>query len=45
MEKLTNIIEAILFAAGDAVPIDLLREKLEITKREVDESIKQLEKK
>ncbi len=45
MEKLTNIIEAILFAAGDAVPIDLLREKLEITKREVDESIRQLEKK
>ncbi len=45
MEKLTNIIEAILFAAGDAVPIDLLREKLEITKREVDASIRQLEKK
>ncbi len=45
MEKLTNIIEAILFAAGDAVPIDLLREKLEITKKEVDESIRQLEKK
>ena len=45
MEKLTNIIEAILFAAGDAVPIDLLREKLDVTKREVDESIRQLEKK
>ena len=45
MEKLTNIIEAILFAAGDAVPVDLLREKLDITKREVDESIRQLEKK
>ena len=45
MEKLTNIIEAILFAAGDAVPIDLLREKLNVTKREVDESIRQLEKK
>ena len=45
MEKLTNIIEAILFAAGDAVPIDLLREKLEISKREVDESIRQLTKK
>ena len=45
MEKLTNIIEAILFAAGDAVPIDLLREKLEVTKREVDEAIRQLEKK
>ena len=45
MEKLTNIIEAILFAAGDAVPIDLLREKLEVTKRDVDEAIRQLEKK
>jgi len=45
LEKLTNIIEAILFAAGDAVPMDLLREKLEITKRELDDSIRQLEKK
>ena len=45
MEKLTNIIEAILFAAGDAVPIDLLREKLEVTKRDVDEAVRQLEKK
>ena len=45
MEKLTNIIEAILFASGDAVQIDFLREKLEITKRQMDESIRQLEKK
>ena len=45
MEKLTNIIEAILFAAGDAVPMDLLREKLDITKKELDDSIRQLEKK
>ena len=45
MEKLTNIIEAILFASGDAVPVDLLREKLEITKREADDAIRQLEKK
>jgi len=45
LEKLTNIIEAILFAAGDAVPVDLLREKLDISKREVDEAIRQLEKK
>ena len=45
MEKLTNIIEAILFAAGDAVPIDLIREKLEITKREMDSAIRDLEKK
>lgn len=45
MEKLTNIIEAILFAAGDAVPMDLLREKLDITKKELDDSIRQLERK
>ena len=45
MEKLTNIIEAILFASGDAVPVDLLREKLEITKRDLDTAIRQLEKK
>ena len=45
MEKLTNIIEAVLFAAGDAVPMDLLREKLDITKRELDEAVRQLEKK
>ena len=45
MEKLTNIIEAILFAAGDAVPVDLLREKLDVSKRDVDEAIRQLEKK
>ncbi len=45
MEKLTNIIEAILFASGDAVPIDLLREKLEINKRQADDAIRQLEKK
>ena len=45
MEKLTNIIEAILFAAGDAVPIELIREKLGVTKREVDSAIRDLEKK
>ena len=45
MEKLTNIIEAILFASGEAVPIDLLREKLEVTKIEMDKAIRQLERK
>lgn len=45
MEKLTNIIEGILFAAGDAVPIDLLREKLDVTKRDMDTAVRQLEKK
>ena len=45
MEKLTNIIEAILFASGDAVPIDVLREKLEINKKQMDDAIRQLERK
>ena len=45
LTKLTNIIEAILFASGDAVPVDMLREKLEITKRQADEAIRQLERK
>lgn len=45
MEKLTNIIEAILFASGDAVPIDLLKEKLNITKKEADDAIRKLERK
>lgn len=44
MEKLTNIIEAILFASGEAVPIDLLREKLEVNKAEMDKAIRQLER-
>ena len=45
MEKLTNIIEAILFASGDAVPVDFLYEKFDITKRQMDNAIAQLEKK
>ena len=45
MEKLTNIIEAILFAAGDAVPIDLIKEKLDVGKAETDAAIRQLERK
>ena len=44
MEKLTNIIEAILFASGEAVPIDLLREKLEVNKAEMDKAIRHLER-
>ena len=44
MEKLTNIIEAILFASGEAIPIDLLREKLEVNKAEMDKAIRHLER-
>lgn len=45
MEKLTNIVEAIIFASGNAIETDDIREKLGITKRELDECVRQLEKK
>ena len=45
LEKLTNIIEAILFASGNAVPMDLLRYKLSLTKAEMDTAVRHLEKK
>ena len=45
MEKLTNIIEAILFACGKPVSTELLREKLGITKAQMDTAARQLEKK
>ena len=45
MEKLTNIIEAILFASGSAVEVDILREKLEVSKIEMDKAIRKLESK
>ena len=45
LEKLTNIIEGILFAAGDPVPVDLIKEKLGVTKAETDKAIRALERK
>ena len=42
---MTNIIEAILFAAGDAVPEDLIKEKLGVTKVQLDSVVRQLERK
>ena len=44
MDRLTNIIEGILFASGDAVTEDLIKEKLGITKIEMDKAIRVLEK-
>ena len=43
MEKLTNIIEAILFASGEAIEIDIFREKLAVSKIEMDKAIRKLE--
>lgn len=45
LEKLTNIIEAILFASGNAVPMDLLRDKLSLTESGKDTAVRHLEKK
>ena len=45
MEKLTNIIEAILFASGEAVEVDIFREKLLVSKIEMDKAIRKLENK
>ena len=45
MEKLTNIIEAILFASGEAVEVDMFREKLQVSKIEMDKAIRKLETK
>lgn len=42
MEKLTNIIEAVIFASGDAITIKELAKKLEVSKKEVNESISTL---
>lgn len=45
MEKLTSIIESILFVSGDAVAISDISDKLEITDKEVLAAAKQLQEK
>lgn len=45
MEKLTNTIEAILFASGKAVPFGDICEKLNITTRELRKSLNELKEK
>ncbi len=40
-----NIIEAILFASGEAIEEDMFREKLQVTKIEMDKAIRKLEMK
>lgn len=42
MNKLTNIIEAICFASGDAVPVKYITEKLGVTVKEVNSAIDEL---
>lgn len=45
MEKLTNIIESILFAAGKGVPIADIAEKLQVTEGTVKKALKSLKEK
>ena len=45
MENLTNIIEAILFAAGNGVAISDIAEKLSVTEKEISASLKELKAK
>ncbi len=45
MEKLTNIIEAILFAAGNGVPFAFIAEKLDVTVAQVKKSVEELQAK
>lgn len=45
LEKLTNIIESILFVSGTQVAISDIAEKLEITDKEVDSVVKKLKEK
>ncbi len=43
MDKLTNIIEAILFASGKSVELAIIAEKLEVPMREVKKALSELE--
>ncbi len=45
MEQLTNIIEAILFASGKAVPLSDIAEKLNLTDREIRRALDELKEK
>lgn len=45
MNNLTNIIEGIAFASGEAVPVKYIVEKLGVTIKEVNSSISELKKK
>ena len=45
VENLTNIIEAIVFASGEAVPVKFIVEKLDCSLKEVNASISELKEK
>ena len=43
MDKLTNIIEAVLFASGKGVELDIIADKLNVSPKEVKKAISELE--
>ena len=45
LEKLTNIIESIIFVSGTQVPIADIAEKLEVTDKDINEVVKKLKEK
>ena len=45
MQNLPSIIEGILFVSGNGVDIDLIAEKFEITKQEIQKAVEQLKEK
>lgn len=45
MEKLTNIIEAALFASGNSVPLKFLAEKLGVSVKQIEKSVAELAEK
>lgn len=45
LEKLTNIIESIIFVSGTQVPIADIAEKLEVTDKEIIKAVKELQEK
>ena len=45
MDNLTNIIEAIVFASGEAVPVKVIVEKLGCSLKEVNSAVSELKEK
>ena len=45
MDNLTNIIEAVIFASGEAVPVKYIIEKLGCTLKEVNKCVDELKEK
>lgn len=43
LENLSNILESILFAAGNPVPVDIIAEKLGVSEKDVKDAAKKLQ--